>query len=212
MLIGNLIVLDEIYFSFSDPFVLLERFDDANVGGNLSFLTRKKQLDQCNTLDALARNGNEGLGCKDRHTCSICRRVFSGLSYLKKHIDNMHLRRLMCDLCPKVYSKMNDIRRHITDIHGNRRFACNVCDYETQEKGNLEKHKLIHGDKVECPVCNKRVSLLREHLRTHNPKEKCPICQKLVSRSNYKPHIRTHSEKKCRNCEEIFENKDDLRR
>lgn len=71
----------------------------------------------------------------------------------------------------------------------------------------------MHTGKVECPIWKKKVSLLKRHMRHHEPKKNCTVCGKMFTEHHLPLHMKTHSKAhKCENCEEIFENREVLRR
>lgn len=181
-------------FSFSDPVVLLKHL----------------------TIKQLLQIGNEGLRCIDPHTCCFCHKIYSTRLSLSSHIESVHrkIKKLCCDSCPKFFFSRHGISEHIK-IHRKTIFACNICDYTTATQRNLERHNMNHVEKVECPVCKKKVTWLYMHMEIHRPKVSCPICHKTFSfKSNMKRHMLTHKGKlqKCKICDEIFTKREDLRR
>ncbi|XP_044739025.1 zinc finger protein OZF-like [Chrysoperla carnea] len=73
-----------------------------------------------------------------------------------------------------------------------------------------ENSKEITKRKAECPICFKKINILKEHLRSHT-KEKpfnCEICGLRFSiRSNYMRHSKIHRgdrRHKCTECDQIF--------
>lgn len=124
---------------------------------------------------------------------------------------------MYCDLCPKIYFCKDRIRKHVFEVHCKKTFACNVCDYKSSTKNHLKRHKLIHNEKVECPVCKKQVSSMPTHMIIHkynNAKQHCGICNKMVNQSYMKKHLRIHARAihKCITCDQDFKIMEDLRR
>lgn len=97
-------------------------------------------------------------------------------------------------------------------VHGEKRFACDACDYKTAYSKSFEDHKLLHASKVECPICKKQVNALKVHMLTHLPKEPCAICGKEVLRKNMKLHMKVHKKYNCENCSEVFDSRENWRR
>lgn len=203
--------LINIFFSSLDLIVLLERLNIERATFITSNLEYKKS-GQSETLEDLEKKGNDGLTSKDPHTCCIFQKVISNRAYLRRHLETVHLRqaKMSCDLCPKFFFAKNSIKHHMK-VHGKQRFACNICDFKAKVKQSLIRHKLTHAVKVGCPICNKQVSSLDCHMIQHRPKVSCPICAKMVTKKQMKLHMKTHV-KKCRNCQEVFENLEDLKR
>lgn len=193
---------------FSDPIVLLERFDVEALSLKLD---QKKENNICSeTLDDLVRKGNEMLGYKDPHTCYFCRKTLKARYRLKLHIQAVHLRsvKFFCDLCPKICFHKQDVKGHMKKIHSEKNISCQFCNYKTNSVYNYKKHKLTHGEGVECPICKKRVTLLKSHYKdAHGQKVKCPVCQMVIVKKHLKLHMSKHIEKphKCEKCDEVFD-------
>lgn len=164
---------------------------------------------------ALIRNGNKGLSFLEPHTCCFCKKVVSNRGTLKRHMLTIHCgsTKVFCDLCPKFYFSKSDLLVHMKNVHSGKRYSCNVCDYKTATRGHIIKHKMIHADKVQCPICKKQVTALKFHMKLHKPREKCQICQKMFTKHSLKKHMATHTRNapKCKSCEETFADKAALR-
>lgn len=146
----------------------------------------------------------------DHQKTSLCQKKLSNRNALKDHLKAT---KFFCDICPKFYSNRTGIAVHMSNVHSEKRFACNVCDYKTARKGDYQKHKAIHAARVQCPVCKKPVTALKEHMRYHKPKERCSICQKMLVKRSLKAHMDYHKRYfKCRSCVEVFKTKEDFRR
>lgn len=184
--------------SFLEPFVLLER------------LPIEKCLNSSDNLIVLIKKGNEGVSYSQPHTCSLCSKVYTTRFGLKRHLEIEHLKatKLFCDLCPSFYFTKARMRHHMNNIHSKKNFCCNICEYKTSSRSRYKNHKQIHS-KTECPICQKPVGSVKSHLKTHAPKKCCPVCNKLVTK--VKEHMTIHF-KKCRICDEIFENQFKLKR
>jgi len=91
---------------------------------------------------------------------------------------------------------------------------CNICDYATNNNGNLTKHLAVHGigDRCKCDQCDKDFSTkndLQKHIKTHNLcPQICNQCGKVYKTMNsLKQHIaQMHSEKRleCDQCAKMF--------
>lgn len=166
------------------------------------------------SLNSFLRKCYEGRHPKDAHTCCFCHKTVSARSELKQHITNAHIRstKMFCDLCPKIYFSKKTIGRHMVDSHCKKRFTCNICEYKTADKYSFQRHKQTHEAKETCPICKKKVSILRQHLISHRPGKSCLICKKIIKGSMKKHMQAVHGQIKCKQCVEVFENKEKLRR
>lgn len=192
----------------------LERLSVATFAESNLIQCRKIRNDS--KLKFLLKKGNEGLLASKPHTCSLCQKVFKNRFTFKDHLETFHLKttKMFCDLCSKIYFSIKTIRHHMRSIHWTKKFTCNICEYKTAKRCHLQKHKLIHATKVECPICHKQVALLKDHIGTHEPKERCLICNKMYIKRNVSAHMKVHGRKacKCERCEQAFDNKEHLRR
>lgn len=181
--------------------------------GRQNLMQRQKTSEEARNL---CNQGNEGLLPKDPHTCCVCRKVLSNRYGLMKHLEAVHVRSetFRCTFCPKFYFDKYALKHHMKN-HDQKSFECKICDYKTAIKLRFEEHKLTHAAKVECPICSKPVSFLKQHMRWHKARVACPICSKMLHRYTISAHLKTHTERKnyiCEKCSEGFESKLDLNR
>lgn len=185
----------------------------GHLNSDENFLQDDKQAE---TAEALATKGNEGLKFGDPLACCVCLKKFKKREVLIRHLETIHVRskEFVCDFCPKFYFIKKDLVNHMKK-HGQKSFKCKVCDYKTAFKVPFEQHQLTHGEKVECPICSKKVTSLKQHMNyTHKPKVSCPICLKMFHRSRLGNHIKTHEFQRiyvCEKCNECFESNSDLK-
>lgn len=165
---------------------------------------------------SLAKIGNDGLRYEDTQICCLCQKSFANRGSLRTHIETFHFKmQMLCDLCPKMFSKKPIMVHHMKSVHSRKKFACNICDYKSAFKNWLHLHKMTHASEVECSICNKKVSSLKEHVRGHNkPKKTCPICHKSFFKRRMEKHMMTHTKKIliCASCEKVFYFEQDLKR
>ena len=138
--------------------------------------------------------------------CSICGKVLSDKTNLKKHVDVVHfnIRNYSCDIDGKRFISRNDLQDHIRAVHEKKKdFICDTCGQALSTRHGLRVHKLTHieGSKsISCSRCDKRfrhLSTFRKHIaRVHdfNPEKRlqCQLCQKFY---NHQEGLRRHMRK-----------------
>ncbi|CAH8460199.1 unnamed protein product [Schistosoma turkestanicum] len=75
--------------------------------------------------------------------CPNCKKLFSGLTSLRVHIDSVHHgnRTPQCDYCMKKFSTLSYLRMHVATVHeGVRAYSCNICGKSYTQKHSLKKH------------------------------------------------------------------------
>ena len=140
--------------------------------------------------------------------CELCEFIFDTKDALRYHCVKVHKDiSFPCDLCNK---KFKDLDSHVKYFHDRKRdFKCNYCEKEFQANFILQNHvkSVHHGTKMNCPDCNKNLSIdnfLRHRKEKHEKiKRPCPHCEKEFGLSNLPRHIRgVHNNEttKCPEC------------
>lgn len=80
-----------------------------------------------------------------------------------------------CTVCNRVFTNSTSLKKHMKTHSGEKPFECDVCKKCFQEPSNLKRHKIIHSGErpFKCKVCEKAFSqsyTLTRHMRTHKPK------------------------------------------
>ncbi|XP_060582847.1 zinc finger protein 227-like [Ruditapes philippinarum] len=111
-----------------------------------------------------------------------------------------------------------------------KQFTCEICEYDTGKKYNLERHIKVHVDTDEsaskttlmCDVCGMQflskfgmaLHTKNEHLKQF--KYECQICKKGFNQLlPYKGHVSSHvkhTKQKCEKCNLTFKHKSSLDR
>jgi len=128
----------------------------------------------------------------------------------KAHIEQFHAERVPCDVCGKSVRTTSLKAHQQTHVTSNKTFPCEVCDYKTSLRGNLDIHMKKHSDKknYQCTNCEKKFtwcSSLKSHmLAAHSKKShkfKCEICtHEFKDGSNLAQHMFTHRVERPHNC------------
>ena len=89
--------------------------------------------------------------------CPQCNYAAAREESLTRHIKFHHESaggEVQCDLCLKVFKNENNVRVHRL---AHEVYYCKLCDHEILGRNPYKNHMMnIHGDALECNVCNKR--------------------------------------------------------
>ncbi|XP_050082807.1 zinc finger protein 652-B-like [Anopheles aquasalis] len=114
--------------------------------------------------------------------CTVCERAFRSSKELANH-EKVHsnTKDFVCSVCDKAFLKRSYLKTHINTVHiGLKRHQCQVCGKQFSNSSNLIAHRRIHtGEKpFECPDCgtsfNQSSALARHIQKHHRPKPDPP--------------------------------------
>ena len=96
--------------------------------------------------------------------CEDCKYFTFSNDNLRMHLKYEHknIRKYKCEDCSFVSGYKCALDVHKRGMHDNVRHKCEMCDYETTYKGNLQKHIITHQadkgvkavKKVKCTECD----------------------------------------------------------
>lgn len=128
-------------------------------------------------------------------SCCICKREFSGLNSLKKHLP-IHTRKVQhaCDICGHVFGKKEYLLDHMRKHTGEVSPICEVCDQTFNKTLKLKEHMKIHRNfhpdgtvntvlPFRCHICREvfqQAKVLNNHLTSTHASEtlyNCDLCQ-----------------------------------
>ncbi|EEC04361.1 zinc finger, C2H2 type, putative [Ixodes scapularis] len=85
-----------------------------------------------------------------------CGQEFGNRFAMEEHRNLMHRRGdsgppiYKCEKCTKIFGRQGLLARHMCVHTGEKPFECNVCNYGTSHKSNLERHKAAKHDNVKA--------------------------------------------------------------
>uniref|UniRef100_A0A182PBH7 Uncharacterized protein n=1 Tax=Anopheles epiroticus TaxID=199890 RepID=A0A182PBH7_9DIPT len=130
-----------------------------------------------------------------RFSCKLCPMKCSRKSYLKLHIDAVHMKRVLkrCEQCDKGFSYIESYEAHMRAKHNfGEPFECKICNLKFRHKGGLRGHNnRKHNDQTNCscPVCGMKFEDkkgLINHGRVHSDEKPfaCKFCPKRFKSPN----------------------------
>uniref|UniRef100_A0A1B0GKU1 C2H2-type domain-containing protein n=2 Tax=Lutzomyia longipalpis TaxID=7200 RepID=A0A1B0GKU1_LUTLO len=145
--------------------------------------------------------------------CTICKKVFVNLKFLKKHAAT-HLLELPfeCAHCGRKFQDKNDIKIHLQKVHifpekknpnGEiTTFLCPYCSNKYRERKDLIRHLPTHKNDqqpFQCEICCEKFRLnieLTRHKKKHEAAVlKCRYCgDTLKQKKNLIKHEKRHEE------------------
>ena len=163
---------------------------------------------------------------KQTQACE-CGIQFNSLAEKKRHFQDIHKSFIKCPKCAQFLANKENLEQHLINKHTVR--ECDSCEYITEDKRELRRHKTIHDPKEqetheekkevkihECTEaeCGKTFTNL-DKLKSHQRKcikVECPECHKRVSMDYLNKHITNahqNNEKKycCDQCGKAFVDK-----
>ena len=73
-----------------------------------------------------------------------CGVLFRTKAALREHALVFHYHGYTCCYCARRFCRKALLKRHLSVHNGQKEFLCDVCDYATSHKSNLERHRRVH--------------------------------------------------------------------
>ena len=171
-------------------------------------------------------------GTEDPIRCSLCDYQTRYKSKLRMHIMKRHggeddpqqLKNQLlessggynCEFCSFETTQLKYLKQHVLGVHNpEKSFRCDICDYATAFKNNLEKHMQKHSSEkpYKCELCDfesKHKEYIKKHVSLCHNEEECEVCG---YKTRLKNDLITHLElehnvcQTCENCETSFQPK-----
>ncbi len=170
----------------------------------------------------------------ERLSCTLCYKLFSTKSSLKKHVAVIHdkLKPFSCTLCDKSFAQKAKLTQHVDAVHYKLKpFPCTLCyksfAYKEQMSNHIEEvhYKIKRRDKelnvFLCTFCDKSFSKKRDmigHIDAEHHKMElfsCSWCdQSFALKQSLTTHVKTVHPKpfSCTLCEKSFSGNHSLKR
>ena len=129
------------------------------------------------------------------HECSLCKKQFKSIPYLKMHIRNVHgdsNKKTKCEICGNTFAKYN-YKDHMVKVHSEiKNVKCDICSKTISSINNLKIHIATHEKKHKCNSCDEAFTnpkLLKHHFNKVHAPTKCDICD---VEFNYPTYLKRH--------------------
>ncbi|KAH9506763.1 uncharacterized protein LOC124500244 [Dermatophagoides farinae] len=155
---------------------------------------------------------------KCNHCSFSTRSSYCFAKHKHKHLVVLSCNPAVCSSNRKKFLAPSRGRKYSTD----KPYKCNQCDFSSQTKKGVYKHRAIHSDKrphkcSQCDYTTRRKDNLNAHIRTHSTilPFKCSQCDFATRWKSYlKQHNRIHTHvrpHKCPHCSARFRKVNSLR-
>eukprot|EP00088_Acartia_fossae_P028223 TRINITY_DN2901_c0_g1_i2.p1 TRINITY_DN2901_c0_g1~~TRINITY_DN2901_c0_g1_i2.p1 ORF type:complete len:618 (-),score=140.71 TRINITY_DN2901_c0_g1_i2:87-1940(-) len=155
------------------------------------------------------------------YICEVCQKSVMGRKGLQNHMksheetkaqkDEKEMSKVPCDKCGK-FVLQRSMYAHMSLVHATEDVKCDLCEFTTNAKAKLAKHRRLHFKRPEtCPNCGKLVKDLKKHFfrkcgrSAMTDKFPCHLCNKVFSnkKEGLERHIKqVHEQIKNYHCEE----------
>uniref|UniRef100_A0A182K2W1 Uncharacterized protein n=1 Tax=Anopheles christyi TaxID=43041 RepID=A0A182K2W1_9DIPT len=178
----------------------------------------KKLCPMCGKLVANLQHHILSHTKEQRYTCEHCPKTCSRKSYLKLHVEAVHLKKPVkyCEECDRQFMHKSSYASHMRAKHNiGKWFDCNLCDLKFRHPGGLRDHnnrKHNIESNCTCTICGMRFqdkNGLKNHHRVHSNEQPfaCRFCPKRFKSPNaHRAHELIHQGVifTCSYCEKIY--------
>lgn len=158
------------------------------------------------------------------YSCTKCKKVFSRLRYLKKHMAVHKVeQKYLCDECGKAFKTLTYLKSH-RRVHKRECYRCSQCDFTSTINAAVHAHRQLHNDgSVLCDICGYAYtdkSTLSKHKKVHDLSRPFPCTfhgctwrfkTEVMCKAHFKAHT-TEGKFKCPHCGYVFRHKHHLQR
>ena len=152
---------------------------------------------------------------REKSTCNECGKVFTNLKCFRIHMRDKHGNeekeklQYVCNICGKVLNSKGALNGHHRALHEIRelKIKCEQCGKLFVNAFVLKHHMRMHQEKKTCPVCGKKVRMLKSHIDSVHTKDEdkkfqCQDCGKgFMLKEKLEHHrINMHLKTKPYNC------------
>ena len=147
-------------------------------GNNNSHKEKCTQKDK-NTVFECPKQRISYLERQKLYGCIFCSQLFASKSWVKKHIDTVHMKisDSTCNICGKEFNNKLSCKEHIKSVHKEiKDSTCHICGKKFTSNSKCKEHiKCVHKGIKDflCNICARafgREGHLKRHIRTVHQK------------------------------------------
>lgn len=138
---------------------------------------------------------------RNKFICGICKKEYSYLYYLKKHLKRHSDNTLnhSCEICGHEFKLRQNLTAHMRTHTGEKPYKCKLCGKAFNQPYYMTIHMRIHQKEkpYQCKLCGVAFvtsSHLGRHMKSHNniKPHKCTICDRaFILPGHLQDHIRS---------------------
>ncbi|XP_052757208.1 zinc finger protein 250-like isoform X15 [Galleria mellonella] len=110
--------------------------------------------------------------------CEVCKSVFPSRRALTMHTNKFHTQKTQCEICKKSFSCISTLKKHMICHTGERNFVCVLCHKAYRHQRSLRQHMRTHIEgndyvKFTCTECGNGFPNRNEfnkHVREWHPR------------------------------------------
>jgi len=130
----------------------------------------------CYSAEKLISHSDSRHPEKTKHICRVCGFFTRKASWLKSHVQQVHMQGSVthqCEECEFTTEKIQTLRAHRRAMHSNEEHTCDICGKSYGSAPSLYVHKKLHDPdfkKFKCTLCDKKFAFssgLSYHMTTH---------------------------------------------
>lgn len=101
------------------------------------------------------------------YECDICKLKFSSRRSLTTHTNKYHTQKTFCGICRKSFSCVSTLKKHMLSHTGQKNFTCALCKKSYGQQKSLNRHMRMHIDDCSKLACSGSSFQNKNHFNDH---------------------------------------------